>query len=151
MEQGELELRRAIRYDNSLSIFMMDVDFFKQVNDSHGHKVGDAVLKKLAEVCHQTMRDVDIVGRVGGEEFAILLPETGIEEAAEVAERLREAIANAKVPLPAGGLPIHFTVSIGVASLSTKDDNMDLLLYLADKALYAAKSSGRNRVCISSE
>ncbi len=150
MEQAELELSRALRYDNSLSIFMMDVDFFKQVNDNHGHKVGDEVLKKLAEVCCQTLRDVDIVGRVGGEEFAILLPETGRDEAAEVAERLREAIANAKVPLPVG-LPIHFTVSIGVASLSSKEDNMDVLLNLADKALYEAKNSGRNRVCISSE
>ena len=113
LEQGELELSRSIRYESPLSIFMMDVDFFKQVNDSHGHKVGDAVLKKLAEVCGNTLRDVDSVGRLGGEEFAILLPETDMNEAAEVAERLRNAIANAKVPLSIGDQSLHFTVSIG--------------------------------------
>jgi len=149
MEQGELELSRAIRYENPLSIFMIDIDFFKQVNDSHGHKVGDIVLKNLAEVCRQTLRDVDIVGRLGGEEFAILLPETDKDEAAEVAERLREAIATSKVPLSTGGLPLHFTVSIGVASLASKGDNLDVLLNMADKALYEAKNSGRNRVCVS--
>jgi diguanylate cyclase (GGDEF)-like protein/PAS domain S-box-containing protein len=149
MEQAELELSRAIRYENQLSIFMIDIDFFKQVNDSHGHKVGDTVLKSLAEVCRQTLRDVDIVGRLGGEEFAILLPETDKDEAAEVAERLRAAIAISKVPLSTGGLPLHVTVSIGVASLASKGDNLDVLLNLADKALYEAKNSGRNRVCVS--
>ncbi|MEQ1528972.1 MAG: diguanylate cyclase [Methylococcaceae bacterium] len=149
MEQGELELSRASRYDNSLSIFMMDVDFFKSVNDSYGHKVGDTVLKKLAEVCGSTLRDVDIVGRIGGEEFAILLPETDNNEAAEVAERLRNAIANVTVPLSTGGQSLHFTVSIGVASLASKGDNLEVLLNMADKALYEAKNSGRNRVCVS--
>ena len=148
LEQGELELSRAIRYDNALSIFMIDIDFFKQVNDSHGHKTGDTVLKKLAEVCGNMLRDVDIVGRIGGEEFAILLPETDKNEAAEVAERLRNAIANAKVPLSTGDQSLHFTVSIGVASLESKGENLDALLHLADKALYEAKNSGRNRVCV---
>jgi diguanylate cyclase (GGDEF)-like protein/PAS domain S-box-containing protein len=148
MEQGELELSRAIRYEKSLSIFMIDIDFFKQVNDSHGHKVGDSVLKNLAEVCRQALRDFDIVGRVGGEEFAILLPETDKEAAAEVAERLREAIAISKVPLSTGELPLQYTVSIGLASLASKSDNLDVLLNSADKALYEAKNSGRNRVCI---
>ncbi len=147
MEQAELELSRSIRYDNSLSIFMMDIDFFKKINDSHGHKVGDAVLKKLTEICRDTLRGVDIIGRIGGEEFAILLPETGASEAVEAAERLRIAVANAKVPLESG-LPIHFTVSIGVASLTSKDDNTDVLLNLADIALYDAKESGRNKVCL---
>jgi diguanylate cyclase (GGDEF)-like protein/PAS domain S-box-containing protein len=148
MEQGELELSRAIRYDNPLTIFMMDVDYFKRINDGHGHKVGDTVLKNLAQVCSQTLRDVDIVGRLGGEEFAILLPETAIDEAAEVAERLREAIAISKVLLSAGDQPLHFTVSIGVASLKSKGDNLGILLNLADKALYEAKNSGRNKVSI---
>lgn len=146
MELAELELNRSIRYDNPLSIFMMDIDYFKQINDSHGHKTGDAVLRKLAEVCCETLREVDRVGRIGGEEFAILLPETEQAEATEAAERLREAIANAKVPLESG-LPLHFTISIGVASLTSKDENMDVLLNLADKALYEAKETGRNKVC----
>jgi diguanylate cyclase (GGDEF)-like protein/PAS domain S-box-containing protein len=148
LEQSELELSRAIRYDNALSIFMIDIDFFKQVNDNHGHKMGDTVLKEFAEVCGNMLRDVDIVGRIGGEEFAILLPETDNNEAAEVAERLRNAIANTQVPLSTGDQSLHFTVSIGVASLASKDDNLDELLNLADKALYEAKNSGRNRVCV---
>jgi diguanylate cyclase (GGDEF)-like protein/PAS domain S-box-containing protein len=147
MEQAELELSRAVRYGSPLSLYMLDVDLFKKVNDSHGHKVGDLVLIKLAEVCGQTLREVDIIGRLGGEEFAILLPETNLEKANEVAERLREAIAKAKVPLE-GGLPLHFTVSIGVTSLVSKDDNLDVLLNRADKALYEAKEKGRNRVCV---
>ncbi len=148
MALSEQELNRAIRYNNPLSMLMMDIDFFKQVNDTHGHKAGDHVLKKLADVCRETMREVDIVGRIGGEEFAILLPETGKEKSIEAAERLRVALEKAKVPQEVGGMPIQFTVSIGVASLVSKDDNLDVLLSLADKALYAAKETGRNKVCV---
>ena len=150
MEQAELELSRAVRYGSSLSLYMLDVDFFKKVNDSYGHKVGDLVLIKLAEVCRETLREVDIIGRLGGEEFAILLPETNQVKAAEVAERLREAIAKAKIPLESG-LPLNFTVSIGVTSLVSKDDNLDVLLNHADRALYEAKESGRNRVCVAKQ
>jgi len=146
MELAEHELSRAIRYGNPLSLMMLDIDFFKQVNDTHGHKTGDAVLRKLIEVCRQTLREVDVIGRMGGEEFAILLPETDIEASVEAAERLREVIANTKVPLDSG-LPLQFTVSIGVTALASQDDNMDVLLNLADKALYEAKGSGRNKVC----
>lgn len=148
MELAEQELNRAVRYNNPLSIFMMDIDFFKHINDTHGHKAGDKALKKLAEVCRETLREVDIVGRVGGEEFAILLPETDREESIEVAERLRAALAEAKVRQEAGSPAIQFTVSIGVASLASKDDNLDVLLSLADKALYGAKETGRNKVCV---
>jgi diguanylate cyclase (GGDEF)-like protein len=105
------------------------------------------VLKKLADVCRMTLREVDVIGRVGGEEFAILLPETEKEEAVEVAERLRESIASAKVPLESG-LPISFTVSIGISSLTSTDNNLDVLLNQADKGLYLAKSSGRNTVSV---
>jgi diguanylate cyclase (GGDEF)-like protein/PAS domain S-box-containing protein len=147
MIQAELELSRAIRYGKPLSLYMLDIDYFKKVNDSYGHKIGDLVLIKLAEVCRQTLREVDIIGRIGGEEFVILLPETDLVEATEVAERLKESIAKSKVPLE-GGLPLHFTVSIGVTSLVSKDDNLDVLLNLADKALYQAKEQGRNRVCV---
>ena len=145
MHQAELELRRVVRYGGTLSIFMMDVDHFKKINDTHGHKVGDLVLQKLAEICRDTLRMVDIIGRVGGEEFAILLPETTEQEAIRVAERLRQAIANAKIPL-GHGLPLSITVSIGITSLMSKDDNIDVLLSFADKALYEAKNAGRNRI-----
>lgn len=134
MQQAEHELKRAVRYGGVLSIFMMDVDHFKKINDTYGHKVGDLVLQKLAAVCRDTLRTVDIIGRVGGEEFAILLPETTEQEAIRVAERLRLAIANAKIPL-GHGLPLSITVSIGITSLMSKDDNIDVLLSVADKAL----------------
>jgi diguanylate cyclase (GGDEF)-like protein/PAS domain S-box-containing protein len=150
MGQAEVELGRAKRYGSPLSIFMMDIDLFKQINDRYGHKVGDAVLVKLTQVCHEILRAVDFVGRLGGEEFAILLPETDREVATEVAERLRGAIAAAKVPLD-GGLPLQFTVSIGVTSLTSADDNMDVLLSQADRALYQAKNAGRNKVCVSTQ
>lgn len=146
MEQAELELRRAVRYNNPLCIFMMDIDYFKQINDSYGHKTGDIVLKKLTEICQHTLREVDIIGRVGGEEFAILLPETNLDKAFEVAERLRVVISETNVPLE-NGLPVHFTVSIGVAALAAKEDNLDVLINVADKALYTAKNLGRNKVC----
>lgn len=147
MAQTEQELSRAIRYENPLSLLMLDIDFFKQINDRHGHKVGDTVLRTLAELTRQTLREVDVIGRIGGEEFAILLPETGNEEAVEAAERLKNAIADQKVPL-AGGLPLKFTVSIGVVSLVSRTDNIDVLLDMADQALYEAKNSGRNKVCV---
>jgi diguanylate cyclase (GGDEF)-like protein/PAS domain S-box-containing protein len=147
MELGERELSRALRYQAPLAILMLDIDFFKKINDSHGHKLGDMVLKKLADICKNTLREIDIVGRIGGEEFAILLPETDQLKAAEVAERLRIAIADTKIPMK-DGLPIQFTVSIGVACVLTDDDNMDVLLNRADQALYQAKKTGRNRVCI---
>jgi len=147
MSQAELELTRAIRYDNPLSLLIMDIDFFKQINDTHGHKAGDTVLIKLAEACRQILREVDIIGRVGGEEFAILLPETDMIEAFEVAERLRTALADSKIPLSEGGVPLQFTVSIGLTSLSSKEDTIGMLLNLADMALYEAKNSGRNKVC----
>ena len=92
------------------------------------------------------VRNVDIVGRLGGEEFGIVLPETNIKEAVEVAERLREVISETEVALPAG-LPVNFTVSVGVVALTDRNTNIDMLLNEADKALYRAKQSGRNKVC----
>lgn len=146
MALAELELSRSIRYDRALSVLMMDVDLFKNINDRYGHKVGDTALVKLAEVCSETLRTADVIGRIGGEEFSILMPETSHAVAIEVAERLRKAIAETHVPLE-NGLPLQFTVSIGVTSLASKNDNMDVLLSDADKALYLAKHAGRNKVC----
>ncbi|GAB5604209.1 sensor domain-containing diguanylate cyclase [Sideroxyarcus sp. TK5] len=145
MQRAELEVSRALRYAQPLSLLMMDIDDFKKVNDTHGHKAGDEVLKKLAEVCRATLREVDVPGRIGGEEFAVILPETGIDDAQEVAERLRENIANAQVMAPPS-LIQNFTISIGVATLGPANGNLDALLGSADKALYAAKDAGKNRV-----
>lgn len=146
LTQAENELTRIQRYGGELSILMLDIDHFKQVNDTYGHKVGDIVLRKLAEVCKTTLRDVDLAGRIGGEEFAVLLPETDSRRAADVAERLRSALASSRVMLE-GGFPLYFTVSLGVATLADKDTNVDTLLNQADLALYQAKNEGRNRVC----
>ncbi len=146
-EQAETELSRSLRYGRELSILMLDIDHFKQVNDTYGHKVGDLVLQKLSSICQATLRDIDIVGRVGGEEFAVLLPETGREQAMNAAERLRTAIETAQVTLNSG-LPLHFTASLGVAALTEKDANIDMLLNQADQALYQAKNAGRNRTCV---
>lgn len=146
MELGEAELLRAQRYDSPLSMLMLDIDHFKQLNDTYGHKTGDLVLQQLSRIFKSALREVDIPARLGGEEFAILLPETDGARAVEAAERLREKIATTKVPLPAG-LPVHFTVSIGVVTLTGRQVNMDMLLSQADEALYRAKNSGRNTVC----
>ncbi|PKO91515.1 MAG: diguanylate cyclase [Betaproteobacteria bacterium HGW-Betaproteobacteria-1] len=147
LEQAEIELSRALRYNRELSILMLDIDHFKHVNDTYGHKVGDIVLQKLSSICQATLRDVDIVGRIGGEEFAVLLPETGSEQAWEAAERLRTAIETAHVTLN-DGLPLHFTASFGVTTFTEKDANIDMLLNQADQALYQAKGEGSNRTCV---
>ncbi len=144
-EVGESELLRARRYGTPLSVLMLDIDHFKDVNDAHGHSAGDRVLQSLSRTCLEVMRTVDVAGRVGGEEFAILLPETGLEGAVEVAERLRVAIAKSAVARDEGA-PIRYTVSIGVAALDG-NSNLDTLVSQSDTALYDAKRGGRNRVC----
>ncbi len=146
MDKSEVELSRAQRYDNTLSILMLDIDHFKQINDTYGHQAGDIVLKSLAMTFQEVLRNVDIIGRLGGEEFAAVLAETGIEKATEVAERLREVIASGEVELSEGNT-INYTVSIGITTLIDRNSNIDVLLHEADKALYRAKQSGRNRVC----
>lgn len=145
-ELAEQELARSKRHAQSFSILMLDVDHFKAVNDNYGHDAGDEVLRKLSEVCTETLREIDIVGRIGGEELAVLLPETAGVRAVDAAERLRLAIAAAAVP--ARGEFIHFTVSIGVTGLTPGDERVDTLLKRADAAMYRAKRAGRNRVCV---
>lgn len=147
--QAELELGRAFRYDKDLSLLMVDIDFFKQFNDTYGHMAGDTVLERFAAACQQALRAVDVIGRVGGEEFAILLPETGVIEAAEVAERLRMVIADTLVDI-GQGRSLQITASIGVASICSTVDSIDTILSRADEALYAAKHAGRNRVEVAS-
>jgi diguanylate cyclase (GGDEF)-like protein len=146
MDRSELELSRTKRYDNALSVLMLDIDHFKQINDTYGHQAGDMVLKSLALTFQEVLRNVDIIGRLGGEEFAAVLPETGIEIATEVAERLRQVISAGEVVLT-DSVKVQFTVSIGIAAFIDKNSNLDMLLNEADKALYRAKQSGRNRVC----
>ena len=146
-ELAELEIERSRRYSKPLTVLMLDVDHFKSINDTHGHHIGDAVLQKLSEICKKTMREIDIIGRLGGEEFAILLPEARVGEAQEVAERLRATAAAIVVPIRQGST-VSFTVSIGVAGLGYSDYDIAAMLKRADAAMYEAKKTGRNRVYV---
>ncbi len=143
-EAAELELARARRSPRELSLVLFDADLFKHINDTHGHPAGDAVLRHLAALLTATFREVDVVARVGGEEFAVLLPSTGLRSAATVAERLRLAVASQ--PVDVDGVPIHYSVSAGVATSNDNSMDLDTLMKRADAALYAAKGAGRNRI-----
>jgi diguanylate cyclase (GGDEF)-like protein/PAS domain S-box-containing protein len=145
-DKTQHELNRRKRLGGVVSLMMMDIDYFKHVNDTYGHLSGDQVLKVLSQVSQSVNRETDILARLGGEEFAVFMPDTSQAEAVEVAERLRLALANTAMTLPEGQ-SIHITVSIGVTSIQATDSHIDDLLKRADAALYAAKNSGRNRVC----
>jgi diguanylate cyclase (GGDEF)-like protein/PAS domain S-box-containing protein len=144
MELAQREFTRSRRYQGPLTMLMMDIDHFKRVNDTHGHDVGDEVLRALAATSIKALREADILGRLGGEEFGVLLPETEATAAMEVAERLRRAVEAAA--MATGGGELRITVSIGAASLSGDTTSVEALLKRADVALYEAKQSGRNRV-----
>jgi diguanylate cyclase (GGDEF)-like protein/PAS domain S-box-containing protein len=146
MHIAEKELSRTTRYGDPLAVMMIDIDHFKAINDTHGHRVGDSVLTAFGTLCQETLRPFDTVGRVGGEEFAILLPRANRDQAMGVGERVRQAIERARLAQE-HGLPLHFTVSIGVAAVSDSTTNIDTLLSQADTALYDAKHAGRNQVC----
>jgi diguanylate cyclase (GGDEF)-like protein/PAS domain S-box-containing protein len=145
-ELAEKELARTKRHGIPTSVLMMDVDHFKSVNDTYGHHVGDRVLQKLSKVCTRTLREIDIPGRIGGEEFAILLPGTQYQQALDAGERLRLAVADTAVPVEHSHA-INLSVSIGVAQFGARDGSLEDMLKRADAALYAAKKAGRNRVC----
>lgn len=133
------------RYNKPLAALMIDIDHFKKVNDCHGHPAGDAVIKQLAKTLKTNVRDSDIVARMGGEEFAILLPESSAEDAAKFADRVCHLIADTDCIYE--GKKIQYTVSVGMSILQPAQNLEDLLGH-ADKALYQAKEYGRNRVCV---
>lgn len=144
MACAEHELARVRRYGRPLALLMLDVDHFKAINDAFGHAAGDEVLRALAVAARDCLRECDIVGRLGGEEFAVVLPETQLAEAVEVAERLRRRLVELRVC--AGGGEIHFTASVGVSICRSSDATIEAPLSRADHALYTAKRGGRNRV-----
>jgi two-component system cell cycle response regulator len=146
-EIGKREIERSRRYGKSLSVIMLDIDHFKRVNDMYGHAVGDEVLCTVAERCRENIRRVDTLGRYGGEEFAILLPESSLSAACQIAERLRRCIS--ETPIPTERAIISATVSIGVASIEDDTPDLDVLINRSDDAMYAAKRAGRNRVVAS--
>lgn len=145
----------SLRHRQALSLVMLDIDFFKQVNDELGHPVGDLVLKRLTEVLTRNVREGDVVCRYGGEEFAVILPQTDLESARVLAERLREQIQRTEI-IPENASPsrraVQVTVSLGVATTAASMDAEHMLLDQADQALYQAKKAGRNRVvCAAAE
>ena len=126
------------------AIIMVDIDHFKRVNDTYGHAVGDVVLRHLADTVTGSLRRSDFSGRIGGEEFAVMLPETSVEQGVQFAERLRTDLEQSKVTTEAGD--ISYTASFGLALMSAEDASLDVALARADEALYRAKGAGRNRV-----
>jgi diguanylate cyclase (GGDEF)-like protein len=142
--QAEQEVRRARRFARDMTVMMIDIDHFKAINDTHGHAIGDAVIQGVVKRALESLRQSDSIGRIGGEEFAVLLPETSLAAAYDVAERLR--VHMQEKPIIAGHTIVPCTVSIGVGQLSAQDGGIEDLLHRADIALYAAKKGGRNRV-----
>jgi diguanylate cyclase (GGDEF)-like protein len=145
-EAGQREIKRAYRFERPLAAIMLDIDHFKQINDAYSHAIGDQVLQSLAKLCRANLREIDILGRYGGEEFAILLPEANCVDANQVAERLCQLIARTPILTEVG--PIHITVSMGVTCTECEATDLAILLDRADTAMYTAKRAGRNRVAV---
>jgi diguanylate cyclase (GGDEF)-like protein len=145
MEEGDKAFIQSQKQDNTLALVMFDIDFFKKINDNYGHDIGDLAIKALAQRSKHVLKDKDILGRIGGEEFLLILPNTDLEEALRVAERLRASIADQDFKFK--DVSIHFSISLGVA-ISPGLQRFNQLLKQSDLALYKAKNSGRNCVCI---
>ena len=141
------EKRRASRYDLPLSLIMVDIDWFKKLNDTYGHEVGNFVLRRLSGIIQRCIRDVDIFARYGGEEFAIILPQTQREEAAIIGERIRDQVEKEVFEARQYG-KLKVTVSVGVSSFPENGKSQEELVSVADQALYQAKGEGKNAVCV---
>ena len=144
------EFERVRRHGSVLSVLIFDLDHFKQVNDTYGHDVGDAVLVSISEVVSEYKRITDVACRLGGEEFALLLPETGRQGAVNLANRIRQGVADYDYSATVGK-PLSVTVSIGVATVGKRAAIPEAILKVADRALYKAKNGGRNMVCVDTE
>jgi diguanylate cyclase (GGDEF)-like protein len=150
LDLGRNEIARSKRYGRALSVIIADLDHFKRVNDTWGHEAGDFVLKEASDILKKGLRSSDLLGRHGGEEFALLLPETPPDQAAMVAERLRAMIAQVPIQIP-GGTSLTLTASFGVAGMErVTEDTIDFLIRAADQAMYEAKAAGRNCVRLAS-
>lgn len=141
---AEREFNRACRYHCPFCLFMIDIDYFKKINDTYGHATGDLVLIQIAKAIASTLRESDFFGRIGGEEFVAILPETTLDNGAIVADRLRKNLAN--LDISAQGKPVKITASIGLAIYQVEDESIDAILQRADEALYQAKNHGRDRI-----
>jgi len=139
------EIDRASRYSSDLALIICDIDRFKQINDTYGHTAGDLTLQSISESFKNVLRKSDIIGRYGGDEFMIILPETSLNGAKNLAEKIRSSVENTEVAIP-GGKTIRISTSIGVASCCVATENIDTIVARADAALYVSKLSGRNLV-----
>lgn len=146
LEEAERLAHLAHRYEHPLTVLMLDLDWFKSINDSFGHGGGDNALKYFATCCKAVFRKADVIARMGGEEFAVLMPETDIPSASEVVERLRHHLRQKPMRVDQSEAPIPLTFSGGLVSLNGSDDSIDTMLLRADRLLYKAKETGRNRV-----
>ena len=147
LQQAEHEIERYERYSVPFTFIMLDIDHFKSVNDTLGHRHGDMVLSQVGQILRDTIRKVDHVGRLGGEEFAILLTDTPLKEGALVAERICRQLDETRVDTPSGA--VHVTVSVGVCGPQPGKGTLEDMLVLSDRAMYAAKNAGRNRISLS--
>jgi len=144
MQRIQEEIERAVRYNLNFTLLMLDIDHFKQVNDRYGHLAGDKILTKIAASIKKNTRNVDFACRYGGEEFAVILVETGLQEALLTAERIKKNIEHLNTNYK--GDIIHVTVSIGAVEFPNSSKDVESLIHETDKALYRAKSKGRNRI-----
>ena len=144
-DNGHIYMEQALRDGKELSVLMLDIDHFKNINDEFGHDIGDELICHIAALTGETMRSRDFLARIGGEEFAAILPDANIEQARAIAERMREKIQDECYQVKYNHTPI--SVSIGLASIKAVSDNFDSLLHAADMAMYQAKANGRNQVC----
>ncbi len=144
MQRIANEVERSIRYDQNFTLLMVDIDYFKQINDTYGHRAGDKILMQIASTIKKSLRNVDFVSRYGGEEFAVILVETQLKDALYTAERIRENIANMHTTYEKNVLDV--TVSIGAVEFPNNSKEAETLIHEADMALYEAKSKGRNRI-----
>ena len=140
------EIHRADRFVHPLTIILLDFDHLKHINDTFGHLAGDDALKTFADICRKNIREVDLLARFGGDEFVVLLPEADQDQARQIAERMRQELAQS--PFEIGAKRILLTVSMGIASLLGDRDTVETLMHRADQALYAAKESGRNCIVV---
>ena len=132
-----------------VALFMIDIDFFKKINDTHGHQAGDAVLVQVASIIKNTMREMDLVSRFGGEEFAVILPNTSADIATNIATRIIQSVQQMKLPHAASEISEWVTISLGITQvIPTQEITPEFLIYRADRALYQAKQQGRNRYCL---
>ncbi len=142
--QLKIEIDRSLRYHHPLALMLLDIDFFKDYNDSYGHLEGDKVLIRIGEIIRSSLRNMDSAYRYGGEEFTIILPETSAEEAVRVAPRIQAGL-KASPFTPGGGPPVHITMSIGVTQYCPQED-ISSFVQRADRAMYMSKENGRNRI-----